>query len=231
MGESMRNIRIAAAAAAVWLGTGGIALAQAFNWTGFYVGANAGWLSGNISDGFFTDTPSTLFSPGRNDHGAAGFFGGYQLQSGNWVIGAEAGFNAALDSDYSKKAIGPDCNIGTGNYTCDGRVNNFFTAGGRLGWAFERWVVYGVGGYARGLVQTSVLSAGGPRNMASGYADGWYAGGGIDYALYRNIFLGVEYRHYDLGDVIQGGDVFSDRRQLSVTADSVMARLTIKLAP
>jgi len=205
------------------------------NWTGFYVGANAGWLSADMKDGYFTNSPPGVdpFSPGRSDQAAAGFYGGYQFQSGNWVLGAESGFDAALNEGYAARNIdATHCNVGSGTYTCEGRINNLFRAGARLGWTFERWLAYGTGGYARGLVQTRVFeSATSHNNVATGYSDGWYLGGGIEFAVLNNLSFGVEYRHYDFGTFRLGNDVTSNRRQLSATADAVMARLTIKLGP
>jgi outer membrane immunogenic protein len=235
----MQRILTVAIAVAAWLGAGGFAFAQEFNWTGFYVGANAGWLSGNFK-GDFPLAPGFLFSPGRADQAVGGFYGGYQYQSGNWVIGAETGFDAALGKNFASRAAttglaGTDCAYNSPE-ACEARLNNIFRVGGKFGWAFDRWLVYGVGGYAHGLVQardnTHTI---GIDDEASNYGDGWYAGAGVDFAIYKNLFFGVEYKHYDLGTVrvgsTSGGSGNPTLRSISATADSVMARLTIKIGP
>ena len=96
------------------------------------------------------------------------------------------------------------------------------TATGRIGYAFDRFLVYGFGGFAYGQVQYDanfynpglVLQyAGRSTDLETGYA----YGGGIEYALPTDSFLNflsvgkylgikseavtlkVEYQHYDLG--------------------------------
>lgn len=202
-------------------------------WTGFYVGANAGWQSQDFK-GDFTNVPGFNFTPGRSDQTVAGFYGGYQVQNGNWVVGVETGIDVPLRAQFASSSgtgsAGPDCGY-TANNDCAARLGNLFRVGGRLGWAFDHWLVYGTGGYARGLVQIQDSLPGQSLDQANGHSDGWYAGGGIDFAIFRNLFLGIEYKHYDLGSVRLGGAGVINLREVSTTADSVMARITIKMGP
>jgi outer membrane immunogenic protein len=212
----------------------GFSTRAAAQWTGFYMGANAGWQTQDFK-GSFPNSPGFNFTPGRADQTVGGFYGGYQFQNGNWVVGAETGFDVPLERKFASSSgtgsAGTNCGYSLNN-DCEARLNSLFRAGGRLGWAFDHWLVYGTGGYARGLIQIQdrVLGLGG-RDQASGYSDGWYAGGGIDFALFRNLFLGIEYKHYDLGRARLGGSGVINARDISATTDSVMARLTIKIGP
>jgi outer membrane immunogenic protein len=228
----VKKILIAAVAAAAWLGTSGAASAQMFNWTGFYVGANAGWISSDFKGTFPNLVAGSEFTTGRSNQGVAGFYGGYQFQNGNWVIGAEAGFDVPLSSKFASR-------VGTGSsicaYTppaaCEARLDSLFRIGGRLGWAFDRWLVYGTGGYARGLIEAQDNVVITILDQASGHSAGWYAGGGIDFAVFKNLFLGVEYKHYDLGSARLGNNVTTNVRNVTTTADSVVGRMTLKFGP
>ena len=94
----------------------------------------------------------------------------------------------------------------------------FGTVRGRLGYAFDRFMIYGTGGFAYGDVAYSAqflsnnVALGNPIAYAGRYSDlqtGFAYGGGIEYALgadsVLNVFrasavtMKVEYLHYDLG--------------------------------
>ncbi|MEP9378286.1 outer membrane beta-barrel protein [Aquabacter sp. CN5-332] len=102
--------------------------AQPMSWTGFYIGANAGYSWGS----------SGPYSPG-------GFLGG--LQAGyNWqFVGSP--FVAGVETDFDWAGISD------GAYS----LNYFGTVRARLGFAFERILAYGTLGFAYGGGQFEVL--------------------------------------------------------------------------
>ena len=127
------------------------------------------------------------------------------------------------------------------------KITNLFTVGPRLGYAWDRWMIFATGGYASADLKTAACSAQLPvlrpsqscqiRNGAS-RNNGWYAGGGLDYMVHKgplvDVILGVEYQHYDVGsknafcfnpgcNPATGWD-----DDLSAKGDIVRARLTIK---
>ena len=63
---------------------------------------------------------------------------------------------------------------------------------------------------------------------------GWYAGGGTDYMLFKNVSMGVEYRHVDWGNIgggfPSGGPVFPGGTNFGVSADQVMFKVNIMIA-
>ena len=197
----------------------------AFTWTGFYIGANAGYAFDNKSGyglaandpaaqaGFngtsvspFASTKSNGFTGGGQigyNYALGNSFGG--LGGGAFVVGVEA------DAAYTDLKGTTDF-IGTGavDTTYRSRTDYVGTVRGRLGYAFDRTLVYGTGGFAYGGVTNSVNIAApayfGTRNaIRPGYA----YGGGIEYALPTASFLNVfgssavtikaEFIHYDLG--------------------------------
>jgi outer membrane immunogenic protein len=154
------------------------ALMMSYNWTGFYLGANVGYAWGR--------TTGTLAGPGAN-FDIDGAFGGGQLganyQVGNWVFGVEV--------DYQ----GGDIN--GSNAVSNVKVDSFGTVRGRLGYAWDRWMVYGTGGYAFDG-HTKATFPGIASDSRS--LDGWAAGAGIEYAFLPNWSAKLEYLHVDLGE-------------------------------
>jgi opacity protein-like surface antigen len=68
--------------------------------------------------------------------------------------------------------------------------------------------------------------------------DGWYLGGGVEWAITPNVIFGVEYRHYDFKDVLHtptnltvNPNVLDPalRHNVDADADVVTARLSFKL--
>jgi outer membrane immunogenic protein len=121
------------------------------------------------------------------------------------------------------------------------KITNLFTVGPRLGYAWDRLMIFATGGYAsadlKGTYCNTVTGICGPsftnQNGAS-RNNGWYAGGGFDYMVHQgplaDVILGVEYQHFD----VQTKNAFFNNAQhafdydLGSTGDIVRARLTIK---
>jgi outer membrane immunogenic protein len=194
------------------------ALAPVFSWTGWYIGANAGFGSGqstnpNISSNFCNLTACSPVTDGAfrfPDLSPRGFIGGGQIgydwqASPNWLFGLVADFEGAHIN-----ASG-DTTFGFGTSTITESISNSldFLATGRmrLGLTAGNWLFYGSGGVAVGDVSSTVglrsTSSGGNIFEFSGSnretLDGWAAGAGFNYALTRNWIAGVDYLHYDLG--------------------------------
>jgi outer membrane immunogenic protein len=92
-------------------------------------------------------------------------------------------------------------------------VNLLTTVTGRLGYAFDRTLLYAKGGYAGGDVESRVTdiltNVGGVCGTAvtgihchagdSTWHNGWMVGAGIEHAISRNVTIGLEYNYIDLG--------------------------------
>lgn len=150
---------------------------------------------------------------GGNKQDLSGAFGGaqigYNLQYSSFVIGAVADISAAdFDGDTANIAIGDG-----GDFSVSSKVDWFGTIRGRAGLAWDEVLFYGTGGLAYGRVKTSYdYSVDGDDYSGSTSATkwGWTVGGGIEFALTRNITLGTEYLYVDLGK----SDVIDDSRQV-----------------
>lgn len=152
---------------------------------------------------------------GGNSQDLSGAFGGaqigYNLQLSSLVIGAVADISAAdFESDTANITIGDSGNFGSGSdFSVSSKVDWFGTIRGRAGIALDKVLFYGTGGLAYGRVKTSYdYSVDGDDYSGSTSATkwGWTAGGGVEFALTRNITLGTEYLYVDLGksDVLDG---------------------------
>ena len=163
--------------------------APAFSWTGIYIGGNVGYGWGRTRGTAAVSAPGAL--PGQFD--LDGIVGGGQIgtnyQVGNWVLGVEV--------DYQGASVDGSNTAGVFNDTA--KVERFGTVRGRLGYAWDRWMVYGTGGYAfaartnYAFVTPAALSGSASRDL-----DGWAAGGGVEYAFAPNWSAKVEYLHLNL---------------------------------
>ncbi|HMA74579.1 MAG TPA: outer membrane protein [Xanthobacteraceae bacterium] len=178
-------------------------LAPVFSWTGWYIGANAGF-------GWGASTETTVFTNyGFDVVGGPfpnltpkGFIGGgqigYDWQATNWVFGLVADFQGA-DIKDSVTIITPDA-----TKSLSEKLDFLGTVRARLGWAANNWLFYGSGGFAYGDVQSALSFSELPpcacvTASTSETRVGWAAGGGINYAFTPNWIVGVDYLHYDLG--------------------------------
>ena len=159
----------------------------AYNWTGFYVGINAGWGWG---------TGSLSGPPPTGDlEGSGGLIGGtlgYNWQSNQIVWGVEA--------DIAWSGIEGSGRCG-GGLVCEVRNDWLGTARGRIGYAMDRFMPYVTGGLAYGDVSASVT---GGFPGASSMQAGWTVGGGVEFALAAPWTAKLEYLYVDLGDFACG---------------------------
>lgn len=232
--------------------------APAFSWTGFYAGLNAGgdWgrstASTSVDPGpavpaFILPLPPAITALGAPaSHSTSGFTGGiqggYNWQSGSWVLGLEADFDY-FRSAGSTTVVGPmPANLaGNINITSSISTDWLLTVRPRLGFAVNNWLFYGTGGLAVSQIKaswtTTVCCTGSENLQVSTTKTGWVAGAGIETALQDNWIVGVEYLHVDLGSVSFDGrsyvspvglltDVFHHRADL--TAEIVRARVSKK---
>ncbi len=174
-----------------------------YNWTGIYLGGDGGygWTGSEGTLMTASGVPLAPYSYGVNGP-FAGIFAGanYQL---NWLV-------AGIESDWQRSNLSGDnqqqAALGTtgafpdGPFTLSATIKNYELVRGRLGVAFDRFLVYGTGGLAWGDPSASyALLGSAPFVSNGGSANGWTAGAGVDYALTNNVFGRIEYRYTNLG--------------------------------
>jgi outer membrane immunogenic protein len=157
------------------------------NWTGFYVGGNAGgaWATTSDSNAFFSATTGNFHISGAVGGGQVG----YNWQPSQWVFGIES------DIDGSSVKGSTSAGLCTG-VVCTIENTWVGTTRARIGYATGDWLPYVTGGVAYGNVHiqdsAGAVHAGTDRT-------GWTGGGGIEYALNRNWSVKAEYLYIDLG--------------------------------
>ncbi|MFG1403721.1 outer membrane protein [Xanthobacter sediminis] len=171
----------------------------AINWTGFHVG---GALGGGKGQSTYASPFAPPVSGDEADLGGAlaGVAVGGDYQIGAFVVGAEA--TAAWADIVGTNTCFSTAEAGSeAGFDCGSRVNALGTVTGRLGYAFDRTLVYARGGFAwdrqRDLFNNYNFVGQILRNGSTN--TGWTLGAGVEYALLSNLSVGLEYRHFDFG--------------------------------
>jgi outer membrane immunogenic protein len=176
-----------------------------YNWTGFYIGVNAGYGWGEIDDAVTPlPQPGFGFPPFSVGSEPDGFIGGIQLgynwQTGNFVWGIETDFQGSTLDETTTLALGPPAPAGT-NQRVTTELDWFGTVRGRLGVTFmPELLAYVTGGFAYGDVTVSSrLTAPAISYVGSGGSTetGWTVGGGLEYG-WGNWSAKVEYLYVSL---------------------------------
>ncbi|MCE4225980.1 porin family protein [Methylobacterium sp. C25] len=207
-----------------------------FTWTGFYAGLETTYVWTDRSRAT-TSSPSAVLDAGvadgtsrtrnvslRSNDGLANIGGGggynYQFTPGSGIV-----VGAAVNIDWVDQHRNTFSTSTLGNVSQYGQGLEYLgTVTGRVGYAWDRFLVYGVGGLAFGSVDNSadfygpapgfaLRYTGGDRSFRTGFA----YGGGVEYAIPEDSFLNylsvgkylgiksnavtikAEYLHYDLG--------------------------------
>jgi outer membrane immunogenic protein len=208
-------------------------IAPAYNWSGVYFGGSLGGGWQNMDWRYTNPGVADCCKPfsATDGDGVYGAHVGAQIQFGNIVAGGELGGIWRFDDDFSSKT---GCIAGTFQ-TCETKIRDgILTVGPRLGWAANNWLFFTTGGYAEGTVVSRLVE---PNRTVFDWTskdeDGWFVGGGIEYALAKNVILGVEYQHVDFGTTFHpsSADGFvagPNGRDIGASEDIVRARLSFK---
>lgn len=168
--------------------------APIFTWTGFYIGAQAGYAWGKDRTVEFTTATGvpTGFSRGSSPDGfIGGLHAGYNHQIGSFVLGFEG------DVEYSGMKGG--YRLANGNGT-DSKIGWQGSLRARAGFAFDRALIYATGGLALADIKHTYIDGITPATESfSKTRAGWTAGAGVEYAFTRNVTGRVEYRYTDFG--------------------------------
>ena len=164
-------------------------VAQAYDWTGFYLGINGGYAWGRSS---WSD-PAVGADSGRfnTSGGTLGGQVGYNWQTGPAVLGIETDLNW-INAKGSSTAGGVCLTDGAGQ--CQAKQSWLGTTRARVGYAFDRWLPYVTGGVAYGDIRADQANG-----TSSTTKTGWTVGGGVEYGIDRNWSAKLEYLHVDLG--------------------------------
>ena len=213
------------------------ASAQQYDWSGLYVGLNAGGIWSDIEHNHYSESvpPGPFIITPNFSSGILGGHLGYQYQfNGGLILGAEAAISTPIgDATASQTCPAPI----QPNNSCEQTLSRLFTVGPRIGWGFNNWMVFGTGGYAFARLQSdyrneSTGQIAFPSFGGSSRNNGWFAGGGVEWAMTSNVILGIEYQHFELDSeraTPQLSATDNDNIALSAEGNTVRARLSFKL--
>jgi len=193
-------------------------VAPVVNWSGLYVGGHAGFawsrdlFSFDVHDVTcdfqcedFRFTPSSFIGGGQI---------GYQSQVDMWVFGIEATWSA-LDLHQTKNSAFDAASLRSI------KIDDIGTVGARFGYAgWDRMLIYARAAYATARIAVHALESGsgitsdagpGVTGDWNGWRSGWNIGAGIEYLLWPNVVLGIEFNFYNFAFDTKQPITFSDR--------------------
>ena len=171
-----------------------------YSWSGFYLGIEGG---GSWADTRHTNALNGIHS---GDVGiSGGLLGGtygYNVQLGSWVFGLEgdfswSGINKTFDDSVPDQFF---CTVPESPLKCVTNLRWFGTNRARIGYAWDRLLVYGTAGVAFGKIEGTLVNA--PFLVSSGdnTGAGFIFGGGVEWAFAPAWSVKAEYLHTDLGN-------------------------------
>jgi outer membrane immunogenic protein len=174
-------------------------VATVYDWSGFYIGANAGGGSSRNCWGLANGGGGE----GCNSASGAAVGGqvGYRMQMSNFVFGVEAQGDWANFSGSNRNLINPAI-------TDRSRINDFGLFTGQVGYAFNNVLGYVKGGAAVVDDKYNTFNTATGAQLSSANTTRWGAtvGAGVEYGILPNLSLGVEYDH-----------IFLDNKNLNFT--------------
>lgn len=188
-------------------------ISPAYDWSGFYVGANLGgaWARESSSITALNGAVGGNRAGGSGLGGRSGVVGGGQIGY-NYMIAPN--FLLGIEADVDGTSLKGTNLSPTGNDSFTGKVDAFGTVRGRAGFAQNNWLFYGTGGFAwsTGSVRRTQIIAqpaavppipalAGTVETASNTRTGWAAGAGVEWGFAQNWTVRAEYLYLDLGKV------------------------------
>lgn len=195
------------------------------DWSGIYVGAQAGYARGESFGGAYFRASNALDVGGAVD--PDGFFGGiyfgYSHQIGNsLLLGIES------DLNYADIRSGVQPTNYTGN-TLKSEMTWNGSVRATAGYDLDSFLLFVTAGYAFGSYEfTPSYGATGPLPESKVH-DGWTIGAGINYAWSEQISTRIEYRYADYGKAAYGIPGFpAEETRVSLTTSDVRVGVSYK---
>lgn len=172
------------------------------DWSGFYIGGQLGgtwgdvdWTQGNPN--FFNTLGATVVGTESSFNAGGvtgGILGGYNIQSESFVFGIELAFNGVGISESQASPFFPATD------TFKTEVDFITTITGRVGYAWDNWLVFARGGWAGAETKQTLTStsSGGVTASKNLFVDGWTVGTGFEVMAWPNVSLGLTYDYIDL---------------------------------
>ncbi len=163
------------------------------SWSGPYVGADAGYTSGDVNGVFDSDGAHAPLNTLSTDGELYGAHLGYNFQTGNFVIG--------IEGDYTK-VHGDDSLIDEEHDAQSVDLDDLASIRGTIGYSFGKVLVYATAGYGFADFEL-IVENGRPDSHRIARVEfdeeGAVYGAGLAFAIAPNVSLRAEYLRYDVG--------------------------------
>jgi outer membrane immunogenic protein len=173
--------------------------APIYNWTGFFIGAEGG--GGWARDRWTLPLVAGATAASTDlSGGTAGGVIGY-----NWQLPSNLVFGVEGNLDWADISGTSTC-ISNALLSCRSKLDQMYTATGRLGYAFGPGLLYVKGGAAwtRDSYSVFTIATGALAESASANRTGWTVGVGGEYMFAPNWGAKLEYDYYDFGNKTTG---------------------------
>ena len=167
-----------------------VAAPAAYNWSGLYIGLNAGYAVAKL-----TETVSGGGGSGSANipAGLGGFQIGSNVQTGSIVWGFEA--------DFAGNMATKSVTVAGGAVSGTAQIPWLATLRGRVGYAFDRYLLYVTAGGAAIELNSNVNVGVIGSSSTSNNHGAWTAGGGLEAAITDNLSVRLEYLYLDAGSI------------------------------
>lgn len=164
------------------------------SWAGIYLGGQVGYSWTSTSYNLVNAGIVDPYVPNMNSVAGGGHLGA-QGQWGHVVLGVVGDYNWTSLKETDASGGGVITPPVAGRFgTVD--IKGIGSVAGKLGWAFDNWLLYGKGGWAIADIDTSVTGTL-PTASASKWQSGFVVGGGAELKIAHNWVLGAEFDYYD----------------------------------
>jgi len=201
-----------------------VAAPAIFNWSGWYIGGNAGWQRAEDRWAFDPTPVPAIVHSAYTVKGSSAIFGGqigFNVQAGSWLWGVELAGSGTTHWN-TENGFGNNFNL-----ISQTRVTNIWTLGPRLGLVNGQWLIYGTGGGAAAEVNSRAVGFNGPFLIDSKWREGWFGGGGIEFAMTPHWIIGAEYQYVSLHKAFEcGASCSGNTRDIWGREHIVRARLS-----
>jgi outer membrane immunogenic protein len=201
-----------------------------FDWSGIYIGANGG--------GGWADTTWGVDAVAFTTHPHGGLAGGqlgFNRQIGPWLFGLPWVFGVEFAGDWAdlKESVFVPATTAFPAATWTTKLTDIETITARFGIPVNNWLFYGKAGGAVGFVDLAAVTATGLSFEREHRSLGETFGAGIEYAITRDLILGVEYDfvHLSLGSfsgTASSGRTVTVGANSSFEVQSVVGRLSYR---
>jgi outer membrane immunogenic protein len=204
-----------------------VVVSPMYDWSGFYVGVYGGGGFGNhnLNNANGMGAPFANFTVTYDSSGAiAGGEAGYNVQSGNIVVGVEAdGFWSGIKGGDANQFLAGNPLAAAIDTT---KLQDCASLRARGGIAVDRLLLFFDGGWALGYLNHTNFVPGVGIDVFTNHRSGLAAGGGIAYAITNNLIGKFEYRYYDFGRFVRNAPTTG---VLPYTVDNTYSVVTLGL--